>query len=149
MTIFMAYNAVYDACHSLSDGIWQLNTGGASLFPGFSLYPTQTRTGSEVSKYEPNARPIEDHGLIFDPLVLMFILILIVMLLWRLILKRSGIVVPKSPAIDSCQTRDSRSADVQFGYPGFKFDFKFVVPLAFHYSCLFAIATILTASDGS
>ena len=36
MTIFMAYNAVYDACHSLSDGIWQLNTGGASLDGGGS-----------------------------------------------------------------------------------------------------------------
>ena len=122
MTNFTMYVTVYDSLYMSHSGKYQLSTGDAALFSMVALYSNQTALAAKNYVNQSNSCPIEYLSLNFDALVLWTILSLLVLTVWRLNLKRSGITVPKSPAYNSSQASDSMSVVEERGYYDLGFD---------------------------
>ena len=149
MAIFTTSKAISESCNLVSDGILQLGTSDASLLPIVSFYPSQTGPDSKTLNFQSNTRSIEDLALNFGPLVLIFMLVVLVVALWRLSLKRSGINAQTLPANRKGQTSDLMSIAAQRGFPDLKFDFNHATLFGLHHSSLFASCTQLTAPNGA
>ena len=138
----------YSSC-LLSVDMWLRNTDDATLFPNTSLYPSQTSPGSKTYEYESYTLPTDVHESYFAPLVLIYMLALLMTSVWRLKLKRNGIICQKSSANLPGHASDIWSTNLQKSYPGLNyFDLEHVVLSGLHQTCLLVSCTQLTDSDG-